>query len=167
MHKWYIGNMSPYYPNQENFARNVFSLAGILSMVGVSTSKCEDKPSSNGIKAGSAPKDEVYYAADHGNYRVNLVLSTHLPINKVSLQFLKIDPSKSNYQKIDLNSIDEASVRAVFPRAKIITFTHEGYKPSVRGLELLTSCTIKIDDPVTQSNLAAELRKAVALMTTL
>lgn len=170
--KWYTGDMNPLHSTQDQYACSVFNLAGIHHMTGVSISKCEDSPSPKGIKAGCMPKDEVYYSVDHKCYRVNLVLSTHLPIDRVSIEFLKIDLSKTNYQKIDLSDKEIAAVRAVFPTAKTITFTHEGYDPAVRGLELLTldskiNPNVKIDDPTTQKLLADTLHKAVDLTKTL
>ncbi len=164
--------MNPQHSTQDQCAYNVFALAGIHNMTGVSISKCEDNPSPSGIKAGCMPKDEVYYSIDYRCYRVNLVLSTHSPIDHVSIEFLKIDPSKTNYQKNDLTDKEIADVRVVFPTAKTITFTHEGYDPTVRELELLTldskiNPNVKIDDPTTQKLLADTLQKAVDLTKTL
>ena len=170
--KWYTGDMNPQHSTQDQCAYNVFALAGIHNMTGVSISKCEDNPSPSGIKAGCMPKDEVYYSIDYRCYRVNLVLSTHSPIDHVSIEFLKIDPSKTNYQKKDLTDKEIADVRVVFPTAKTITFTHEGYDPTVRELELLSLSNAdcpnqKLDDAATKSLLATELQKAVNLLKTL
>jgi hypothetical protein len=167
--KWYTGDMNPLHSTQDQYAYKVFNLAGICNMTGVSISKCEDYPSPKGVKAGCTSKNEVYYTIDCGCYRVNLVLSTHLPIDRLSIEFLKIDLSKTNYQKIDLSDKEIAAVRAVFPSAKIITFANEGYDPDVRGLELLyldrpNNPNAKIDDSASKKHLADTLQKTVDLM---
>lgn len=164
VNKYYTGDMNPQYPVQEQFANAVFLQAGVPW-----TSKCEDNLSPKGVNAGCVPKNEVYYSVDNGCYRVNLVLSTSLPIDHVSIEFLKIDPSKKDYQKNNLTDMEIKVVRKVFPNAKIKTFTNEGYPPSVRELELLSlsnadSPNQKLDDAATKSLLATELQKAVNLL---
>ena len=162
--KYYTGDMNPHYPIQEQFANAVFQQAGVSW-----TAKCEDYLSPKGVKAGRSPKIEVYYVIDNGCYRVNLVLSINMPIDHVSVEFLKIAPLKKDYQKINLTNMEIKVVRLVFPSAKIIPFTNEGYDPSVRGLELLSFGSdvkqkCKITDPATITALADTLKKAVELM---
>ena len=157
--------MNPHYPIQEQFANAVFQQTGVSW-----TAKCEDYLLPKGVKAGRSPKNEVYYVIDNGCYRVNLVLSTNLPIDHVSIEFLKIAPLKKNYQKINLTNMEIKVVRMVFRSAKIINFVKEGYDPSVRGLDLLPlGCygekqECKITDPATITALADTLKKAVELM---
>ncbi|WP_290733768.1 MULTISPECIES: hypothetical protein [unclassified Fibrobacter] len=163
VNKYYTGDMNPQYPVQEQFANAVFQQAGVPW-----TSKCEDNLSPKGVNAGCVPKNEVYYSVDNGCCRVNLVLSTSLPIDHVSIEFLKIDPSKKDYQKNNLTDMEIKVVRKVFPNAKIKTFTNEGYPPSVRGLELWPlgpdeKQENEITAPATQSKLADALKKAVDL----
>ena len=162
--KYYTGYMNPHYPIQEQFANAIFQQAGVSW-----TAKCEDSLSSKGVKAACTPKNEVYYVIDDGCYRVNPVLSTNLPIDHVSIEFLKIDPSKKDYQKINLTDMEIKVVRMVFPSAKIINFVKEGYDRSVRGLELLSfgpnvKQEGKVTDPATITVLATALKKAVDLM---
>ena len=164
IYKYFKGDMNPQYPIQDQFANVVFQQAGVSW-----TAKCEDSLSSKGVKAGCAPKNEVYYAIDDGGYRVILVLSTNLPIDHASIEFLKIDPSKKDYQKINLTDMEIKVVRMVFPNATIKRFILEGYDPSIRGLELLSfgpdvKQEGKVTDPATITVLATALKKTVDLM---
>ena len=163
-HKYFKGDMNPYYPSQDQYANNISTHAGVPW-----TSKCEDKLTPLGISVGCSPKNRVYYAIDNGCYRVNLVLSTNIPIDHVSIEFLKINPTKSEYQKINLTDMEIKVVRKDLKKKKIITFINEGYPPSVRGLDLLPfGCSEEkkgeIDDPKTKTELAEALKKSVDLM---
>lgn len=165
INKYYTGDVNPQYPVQEQFANAIFQQAGVSW-----TSKCEDNLSSKGKAAGRVPKNEVYYSIDNECYRVNLVLSTNQSIDYVAIEFLKIDPSKKDYQKVNLTDMEIKVVRMVFPNAKIKTFTNEGYPPFVRGLDVLSfACSDEKQEndftgPASKTKLADALKKAVALM---